>query len=470
MNNLGNAKVNETHICVLRRVENEDRVKVDYVELIFKYQEQLDELERMANNDNRTIVELYDYMKNSPLRVLEQDFNFCPFLDGTYQWITRVPKILYTDYQSKLAEFDKDRNDEGRIQYEKTIKKKYIENLKSHVLPYMMKEAYDMLAKDPTVVAYSHRKVGWSFPSFNLNHDLRVVYKTNFGFGMSSFFYTQIFYKGIGILPYSDWVHYRYANSSDIIRFTRKHLLENKEWEKAINITADIYNYAVSKPDDFVKHFILNEVEEMVAGLESILNSTVRYKVLYSYFDPKRALFLEGDDLVRFKGEKISGALLFLDQLMTLVPICGDVSSYIHRIMNCNLSVVHELSSVIKAKNVTLQKLVKEIEVLQPQWDKLKEKDDEYGELKDKIQETIKSEADFKDKGIWEIIQERDNRFSKTYPEYKDFKKEYDRMKNRYCGVCSLRDNTLSLIKELQSYLDKIEDHKNYMIENNIAA
>ena len=38
-----NVKVNETHMCVLRKEENEDRVKVDFVELKFKHQDQLDD-------------------------------------------------------------------------------------------------------------------------------------------------------------------------------------------------------------------------------------------------------------------------------------------------------------------------------------------------------------------------------------------------------------------------------------------
>ena len=44
-----NVNVNETHVCVLRKIENEDRVKVDFVELKFKDQEQLDELKRMRD-------------------------------------------------------------------------------------------------------------------------------------------------------------------------------------------------------------------------------------------------------------------------------------------------------------------------------------------------------------------------------------------------------------------------------------
>ena len=61
--NMNNVRVNETHMCVLRKEKNEDRVKVDFVELKFKHQDQLDELKRMADNENRSVLDMQDYVK-----------------------------------------------------------------------------------------------------------------------------------------------------------------------------------------------------------------------------------------------------------------------------------------------------------------------------------------------------------------------------------------------------------------------
>ena len=468
--NMYNVKVNETHMCVLRKEENEDRVKVDFVELKFKYQDQLDELERMADNDNRSVLELHDFVKNSPLSALERDFNFCHFLDGTYQWEPAIRKISIAEYKSKIEEFKKTNDENGKIRYASDKRQEYLREIKNHVLPYMMLEQYNNLASDPTVVAYSHRRVGWSFPSFNLNDDLRVVYRTNFGYGMSSYFFTQIYYKGIGILPYSEWVHYLYANTSDIIKYTRRHLLENDEWTNVMDITAEIYNYAVSKPDDFVKHYIINEVEEMVSGLESILNSTAQYRVQYSYFNKNSALYLEGDELLRFKGEKISGALNFLDQLTSLAPICDGVHNYIQRIMNCNLSVVPELKNVVSSKKKFLDTIIKSIEKEQPKWDKLTSKNDEYEKMRDEMYDSIAKENAFRGKSWIAIRDERNSRFANEHPEYSGFKEEFDAEHDLYNGLCVKRDKAQSYIDEIQKYLDKIEAHKDYMIENNIAA
>ena len=107
--------------------------------------------------------------------------------------------------------------------------------------------------------------------------------------------------------------------------------------------TADVYNSAVNDPESFVQKNILNEVEEMVSGLEKI-QSASSYRMQESFFNPN-SIMISGDDMVRFKGEKISGALGFLDQLQTLAPITDKVGSYIERIMNCNFSVVAELEN-----------------------------------------------------------------------------------------------------------------------------
>lgn len=128
--------------------------------------------------------------------------------------------------------------------------------------------------------------------------------------------------------------------------------------------TADVYNSAVSNPESFVQKNILNEVEEMVSGLEKI-QSASSYRMQESFFNPS-SIMISGDDMVRFKGEKISGALGFLDQLQTLAPITDKVGSYIERIMNCNFSVVAELENAISNKKKYLDPILKSIEKEQP--------------------------------------------------------------------------------------------------------
>ena len=463
-----NVKVNETHMCVLRKEKNEDRVTVDYVELKFKYQDQLDELKRMVENDNRSVLDMQDYVKGSALRRLSLDFDFCSCLSDSYQWIPCLESISFADYRKEIDEYDKRGDKAGKEAYARDQRQRYYQRIKYRILPAMLEDLSNDLHKDSSILAYSHRRVGWASPAFNLNDDIKVVYLTNFGYGSASYFFLQIYYKGIGILPYSQWVHYRKACASDIIRYTRRYHLDNQEWMKTMSFTADVYNSAVSDPASFVEKNILNEVEEMVSGLEKI-QSASEYRTQESFFNPS-TIIITGDDMVRFKGEKISGALRFLDQLQTLAPLTDKVGFYIERIMNCNFSVVAELEDAISGKKKYLETILVNIEKEQPKWDKLSSKNDEYNEMRSEMYDALAEEEAFKGKTYTTIRDERDKRFAKEHPEYATFKAEYDAEHKVYYDLCTKRDQAQSFIEEIKSYLDKIEEHKNYMVENNIAA
>lgn len=466
--NMYNVKVNETHMCVLRKVENEDKVKVDFVELKFKNQDQLDELKRMVDNDNRSVLDMQDYVKGSSLRRLSLDFDFCSCLSDSYQWIPCLQSVSFADYRAKMDEYDKRDDKQGKETYAREERQRYYNRIKNRMLPAMLEDLSNDLHKDNTVLAYSHRRVGWASPAFNLNDDIKVVYLTNFGYGSASYFFLQIYYKGIGILPYSHWVHYRKANASDIIRYTRRYHLENQEWLKTMSFTADVYNDAVGNPESFIQKNILNEVEEMVSGLETI-QSANSYRTQESFFNPS-SIVITGDDLICFKGEKISGALGFLDQLKTLAPITDKVDSYIQRITNCNFSIVAELETAISGKKKFLETILKSIEREQPKWDELSSKNEEYDKMRSNLYDAIKKEDAFKEKSWSVLIDERDARFIKENPEYVAFKGEYKAEQNVYYDLCAKRDKAQSFIDEIQKYLDKIESHRDYMVENNIAA
>ena len=74
---LDKIKVNETHICVLRKKDNEDELFVDFIELKLRNNNQLLELKDMSENENRSVLELIDYVENSTLNDLTKSFNFC---------------------------------------------------------------------------------------------------------------------------------------------------------------------------------------------------------------------------------------------------------------------------------------------------------------------------------------------------------------------------------------------------------
>ena len=411
---------------------------------------------------------MQDYVKGSSLRRLAWDFDFCTYLSDSYQWIPCLQEVSFADYRAKIDEYEKTGDKIAKESYAREERHRYFRRIESRVLPAMIEDLTNDLNKDSSVLAYSHRRVGWSSPAFNLNDDIRVVYLTNFGYGCASYFFLQIYYKGIGILPYSHWVHYRKASTSEIIRYTRQYHLANQEWMKTMAFTADVYNEAVSNPGSFVQKNILNEVEEMVSGLETIHRSN-NYRVQESFFNPN-CVFIVGDDLIRFKGEKISGALDFLDQLQTLSPITDKVNTYIQRIMNCNLSIVDELQTAITNKKEYLETILAGIDKEQPIWEELSARKDEYDKSRKELLDEIPKEEEFKERTWSEQKTERDIRFAKEHPEYDAFEKDYDAEHDKYYDLCAKRDKAQSFIEEVQSYLNKIEVHKDYMEKHNIAA
>ena len=53
-------------------------------------------------------------------------------------------------------------------------------------------------------------------------------------------------YKNIDITPFSDWVHYRFAQFNDIIRYSKSHVLTQQSWYEAMLFTKDACNLSLS--------------------------------------------------------------------------------------------------------------------------------------------------------------------------------------------------------------------------------
>ena len=65
-------KINETHVCILKK--NGNLIFVEYYPLIFEFEGELNKLESMASNPNRKSYELDDFIFNSPLIKLTDNF------------------------------------------------------------------------------------------------------------------------------------------------------------------------------------------------------------------------------------------------------------------------------------------------------------------------------------------------------------------------------------------------------------
>lgn len=254
-----------------------------------------------------------------------------------------LPRIRVNDYSYSLSQSVR----REAVEFEETIKE--------------LKNEY----KDK-LVAYSHRFGGWTAFEWKFNDDIKFVVSTNFGFGSNSYFELSIYYKGLKLAPYSKLVKYRYANFTSITSHTYEYHFIYSEWSNLMDDALSFYNAVVEKRDNQIFQWLSTHLEKMTSALEKYIDST------YCYFDNyiretnfgsisyrQSSIRIEGDDFWIAKSNKISEALLFLDNIKVL-PIQVNPSKYIERICNIN--------------RIFLPKLIEKIDTLEAEIQRLDEK------------------------------------------------------------------------------------------------
>ena len=205
----------------------------------------------------------------------------------------------------------------------------------------------------------------------------------------------------------------------------------------------------------------------MVKGLERLLNRNDKYEIINSYFHKDTHFTLMGRNLVRFKGEKIAGALYFMDKLKELKPLYADIELYIERIMQCNMSIYPQLKNEINLINNELEELGKDLLKITPQWNKYQKKKKEYDNIKLEILEAVKKDPLYPTNymisynpqlgsALYKWDYEAEMRLKERHPEYKKFLEEYISIQKSYDNLqCEISKLEL-LRKELEHYRNTI--------------
>ena len=339
-----NTLINQTHIMVIRKDDRTGRLHEEYLPLTFKDQAKLDELEKYAKEPGVKGEDVYFAAKEKGLGYLLEGYNFCPDVSGSYQG---CPSIPFNEVKSGYL----------------TDGKRLINTLINRTIPYCLSEMYRECRQDPSIVAYSTRFVGWSKMDFELNDDLSIAYYTNFGYGYANYFTANLKYKDIDILPYSMWVTYYNANITQILRYTRTYGIANGEWEKALKFGCEISNNLLENPSGFANKWLVGEVKKMVEGLRSIFNNHGATIAVNMSNGSARTLTTK-EEIVLFKGEKMSGALSFLSKIKEIEKLNVSMDYYIESILNMNREMVPELQDVINEYNIKISELKNRLEKL----------------------------------------------------------------------------------------------------------
>ena len=460
------SKINEEVLCVLKKNKETNQVEIDYIPIEKLLAKTIDNFSLLLDDQNSTLEQAINFIKTAEeLNQLTTRYRYCVSLRGSFQafsannqdTITEIADSLQLMLLNQEANPEKYDINKAIAEYKKELKNRYILWHKA----FSINKTYHLCHEDKSILTFSHRIDGWSNPVYQLTTNFSIEIKTNFGYGRASYFYTKLKYKNIEITPFSEWIDYEFAKFSEIVRYTQSYPLRNEYWFEAMEFSRDACNLSLEDEVKFVEKYVIDECEKMVSGLEEIF-----YKEQFSFKDEDKekknckTVDKKGHTLVEFRGEKISGALDFISKILEFEKITS-IKSFIERIEGCNKRIqpiLFEESAILKVK---IDNLKKDKIELQPKYDEVVKINDEYNQKKVKLQEELFSKEQLDDFGNYrnQLEAEFKKEFIKRYPEYKEFKKEYDNVTNSYRILTEQIQNNTKIRENIIDYNEKIKKY-----------
>ena len=444
--------INEDNLCVLRRNTNNSLFSIEYVPVEILNKADLTELYTRLNDQTLSGSEIYNYIKNHPtLNVLFKPYNFCVDLYGTcYEGEANNNMYNLTRLEEHFS----------NPHYRKRVLLRICER---RALAYSLEKAYRDCESNNTLLAFSHRRIGWAEKPYQLDDSFTIEFKTNFGFGNSSYFYTKLKYKEIEIVPISEWVHYRYANLYEIISASAVHSVTHESWNQALGYGRDACNLFIRNKNEFVNQYLKQECEKLMTGLYEI-KTKAKFKLRENHdrFNPIfKEIDFTGSELIAFRGEKISGSLDIIDSIRSLENILS-IANYINRIESYNREIEPSLESELKNISRQLPLLKDQFAGIESNYDQLKEKDNEYDEIRSMLREELNMTGEYLELAYDEKLEYMQSRFLEKYPEYPIFQKQLDDTKEQYYALSSkirpLENSLYSIEKSIAKIKAYFED------------
>ena len=275
------------------------------------------------------------------------------FEKGNKQLLKDAP----AEYGNRLTQFVERRLRE----YKKSLKSTYLRQAKRYIQAKNYTSTLAEVKSQPGIRMFSTDTLGWSDFVYKVTDDINISLVTNFGFGSSSYFRLCLRYKGIDILPYSFVVKYYYANRRDILRYTRLYDVAHDSWNIAFDFVETAANLAAEDAEQFIKEYVLDEIQQMMHGLERIIADPHAYADQLAeeagkrtechfltvcnmdQYDKQRYAAYPEEMTMVIKAEKITGSLDFLDNLTKLSESLPEISTYIEEIKEMSQAILPEI-------------------------------------------------------------------------------------------------------------------------------
>lgn len=212
------------------------------------------------------------------------------------------------------------------------------------------------------IVAMSHRRGGWYGINWKFNDDISFNINTNFGFGSCSYFYAIFMYKDIILAPYSFYIKYKNSTFASVTRCTYQYSLEYKSWDSVMTDCLNFYDAIVKKNYNYVFTWLDKQLNEMVSGLERLIDRSSAVFWDESINKSHASVFatISGDDFWLVKSKKIAYSLDFIRNISSL-PAVIDTGLYAKRILllckKFQPKLIVKIEEVSKLYDIQLNKL-----------------------------------------------------------------------------------------------------------------
>ena len=339
---------------------------------------------------------------------------------------------------------------------ERGRKKKYATQVIRYIRCKKLCQAFAEVKDDSQIKMYSSDSIGWTTFKYSISDDIHVMVKTNFAYGSSSYFYLAVKYKDMVLIPYSDLVHYYYANMKDFISYTRSYACKRDSWRYALKYVADFVNASRNSPEEFIRTYVLSEVMDMMKGLRATIDrpkevlekvkdyrtSYFSMKVIRPFYPEDQCVYemLPIESVAVFKAEKVSGALMFLDSLDYIKFLCPEVREM-------NVGIRTEVEAIINRITNDLIPLEKEQKENKRQFDKIEKRILPY----DKILYRLIQNTKLTGKEV------KDNYMAK-HPNYVKLLKERDVMQSRISDLNTIILRRKTLLNRMNVCLNRINE------------
>lgn len=359
--------VNEDSLIVLKFEKDNNSLITDFLNIDKIYQEEFDEFKKQISLSPSIKLGLKSY-KSYDFLLLKYDF--CSNILG----VTTQNTISYNSF--------------GGLKKILTLKKEELIYLfEKKLIEFRFEEAYkkaEIAMSKNELLSYSHKRIGWSLKPFKIDKNFSIHFNTNFGYGYVSYFYLVIIYKGITIIPYSEWIFYHKALITEIKQYTQSYSLKDKSWVQSMEYCKKLYNLSNTNEEEFLNKYVVAEAEKMIEGLKEIMKTGT-----FKLFDINKDIITikkDGYKIIEYRGEKISGALKFISHLRNFIKI-NKVATLITEIEKINA----ELLIILKREyDLVTERLVliepqyldskKEVEVLKIQYNFINERHNEIND------------------------------------------------------------------------------------------